>query len=142
MPREAAKFKKVDFFQEEPENPSVFEMDFKSQRRPGFFIKQNTMNKKIPFNAVFIFGVVVIVLVGVLGGYRYGAEAGFSKGQKKGYDDGYLAAEASLKKLQQESADKALRDAAAAANPFSVANPLGSVESDPFSKVKNVLNPF
>ena len=100
------------------------------------------MNKKIPFSVVLAFAAAAIVLVGVLGGYKYGAEAGFNKGQKEGYDDGYLAAETKLKDLQKKTSDKAIQDAASAANPFSVDNPLGKVESDPFLKVKNVLNPF
>ncbi len=55
---------------------------------------------------------------------------------------GYKKAEADIKKIQAEAAQKAAGEAAKAANPFGVANPLGGVEANPFEKTKKILNPF
>ncbi|MEK7192460.1 MAG: hypothetical protein AAB646_03025 [Patescibacteria group bacterium] len=55
---------------------------------------------------------------------------------------GYRRAEADIKKLDESAAEKATAEAAKAANPFQVANPLEGVEANPFEKVKKVLNPF
>ena len=106
------------------------------------FSKKIMMNKEISPIALFAFLAVAAIAVGVLGGYKYGAEAGLLKGQTKGYGDGYAAAEANIAKLQKETTDKVAQDAAAAANPFLVGNVLEGVNSDPFLKVKKTLNPF
>ncbi|MEK7537190.1 MAG: hypothetical protein AAB584_01985 [Patescibacteria group bacterium] len=66
----------------------------------------------------------------------------FSIGLWSGQSRGYKKAEADIKKVQVESAKKAAEDAAKAANPFGVANPLGGVEANPFEKTKKILNPF
>ena len=100
------------------------------------------IRKEVPLSALLAFLALAAVVVGALLGYKYGADAGFTKGQTKGYDVGYAAAEANIARLQESAADKAARDAASAANPFSVGNVLEGVESDPLSKVKNTLNPF
>lgn len=59
-----------------------------------------------------------------------------------GSSQGYKRAEADIKKVQAEAAQKAAGEAAKAANPFGVANPLGDVEANPFEKTKKILNPF
>ncbi len=66
----------------------------------------------------------------------------FSVGLWVGHSRGYKKAEADIKKVQTESAQKAAEDAAKAANPFGAANPLGEVEANPFEKTKKILNPF
>lgn len=76
----------------------------------------------------------VIILAGVLGGYWYGNSAGYAKGYKTAQDD--------IKKLEEDAGKKAATEAAKAANPFQVANPLQNVETNAFEKVKKVLNPF
>ena len=55
---------------------------------------------------------------------------------------GYKRAEADIKKLDEVAAQKAADDLAKAANPFQAVNPLEGVESNPFEKAKQVLNPF
>ena len=47
-----------------------------------------------------------------------------------------------VKKAQEIAGQKAAEDAAKAANPFGVANPLEGVETNPFEEAKKVLNPF
>jgi hypothetical protein len=91
--------------------------------------------------SVALVGVVMLVL-GALGGYWYGLSRGSLAGEAVGYDKGYSAAEADITKLREEAAKKAVGDAAKAANPFDVGNPLEGVDSNPFEKVKKVLNPF
>lgn len=59
-----------------------------------------------------------------------------------GSSQGYKKAEADIKAVQGEAAKKAAEEAAKAANPFGVANPLGNVEANPFEKTKKILNPF
>lgn len=59
-----------------------------------------------------------------------------------GSSSGYKKAEADIKAVQAEAAKKAAGEAAKAANPFGVANPLGDVEANPFEKTKKILNPF
>lgn len=72
----------------------------------------------------------VLVVATSLGGYYWG------------HKNGYKAAEADVKKVQAEAAQKSSEEAAKAANPFQAVNPLAGVESNPFEKVKKVLNPF
>ena len=82
-------------------------------------------------------GVVALVIglaVGLVGGYLVTNNIA--------YDKGYASAEADAKKLQEAAAAKAAEEAAKAANPFAAANPLESIESNPFEKTKKVLNPF
>lgn len=71
----------------------------------------------------------IIVAVGVLG-YWVGDWQGYSRSQ------------AEVKKVQEVAGQKAAEDAAKAANPFKVANPLEGVESNPFEEAKRILNPF
>ena len=71
----------------------------------------------------------IIVAVGVLG-YFVGDWRGYSRSQ------------AEVKKVQEVAGQKAAEDAAKAANPFKVANPLEGVESNPFEEAKRILNPF
>ncbi|OGN10065.1 MAG: hypothetical protein A3J46_06900 [Candidatus Yanofskybacteria bacterium RIFCSPHIGHO2_02_FULL_41_11] len=70
------------------------------------------------------------------------AVAAFVGGYFSGHSVGYKTAETDLKKVQEESAKKSAEDAAKAANPFQAVNPLAGVESNPFEKAKQVLNPF
>ena len=72
---------------------------------------------------------LVFVVVGVLG-YWVGDRMGYSRSQTE------------IKKAQELAGQKAAEDAANAANPFKVANPLEGVESNPFEQAKKVLNPF
>ena len=44
--------------------------------------------------------------------------------------------------MQEEAAKQAAADAAKAANPFQIVNPLEGVETNPFEKTKKILNPF
>ena len=44
--------------------------------------------------------------------------------------------------VEEAVAEKAAEDVAKAENPFSSDNPLAEVETNPFGKVKAVLNPF
>lgn len=55
---------------------------------------------------------------------------------------GYKRAETDIKNLDEVAAQKAAEDLAKAANPFQAVNPLEGVESNPFEKAKQVLNPF
>lgn len=48
----------------------------------------------------------------------------------------------SAPKAEEAAAQKAAEDVAKAENPFSAENPLVNVETNPFGKVKKVLNPF
>lgn len=66
----------------------------------------------------------------------------FFAGWWVGNSQGYKKAEADTKAVQAEAAKKAASQAAKAANPFGVANPLGDVEANPFEKTKKILNPF
>ncbi len=91
----------------------------------GFF------SKKTP--AFFII-LVAIVIVAVIGIYKYG--------KTTGYSTGYAKAQADIQSLQEESARKAADEAAKTANPFQAVNPLKGVEANPFEKVIKVLNPF
>jgi hypothetical protein len=72
---------------------------------------------------------VIVVAVGVLG-YWAGDWQGYSRSQ------------AEVKKAQEVAGQKAAEDAAKAANPFKVDNPLEGVEANPFEEAKKVLNPF
>lgn len=83
-------------------------------------------NSRIPKNLV----VVLLAVAVFVGGYYLG------------HSKGYKAAEADIKKVQTEAAQKASEEAAKAANPFQAVNPLSEVEANPFEKAKKVLNPF
>lgn len=85
-------------------------------------------------NKNFLVIFIVLFIVGAVGGYWYGSS--------KSYDEGYQAAVADVKAQQEVSANKASEEAAKAANPFQVSNPLEGVEANPFDKVKDALNPF
>ncbi|MEK7066348.1 MAG: hypothetical protein AAB965_02120 [Patescibacteria group bacterium] len=82
--------------------------------------------------------IVVALLVGLAGGYVYGNSAGY----KAGNTAGYKQAQDDAKKVADEAAKKATEAVAKAANPFQAVNPLEGVESNPFEKTKNILNPF
>lgn len=71
----------------------------------------------------------IAIVVGVVG-YWFGDMQGYNRSQ------------AEVKKVQEDAAQKAGEDAAKAANPFKATNPLEGVESNPFEKAKDVLNPF
>lgn len=86
------------------------------------------MNKN--FSAISI----VLLVVGAIGGYWYGSS--------RAYDKGYQAAAADIKAQQEEAAKKATEEAAKAANPFQVSNPLEGVNANPFEKAQKALNPF
>lgn len=81
------------------------------------------------------------VLVAVVAALVVGAAA-FWFGNTMGFDAGYAQAQADVKALQDEAANKAAGDVAKSANPFQAVNPLEGVEANPFEKVKKVLNPF
>lgn len=85
-----------------------------------------------------VVAVVVALIAGGVGGYLYGKGAG----KTAAYDAGYAQAEEDLGKVQEEAAKRTAEEAAKAANPFGVANPLGDVEADPLAKFKKALNPF
>lgn len=74
----------------------------------------------------------------VLAAFVIGGVAGYALGDAKGYK----RAETDLKNLELAAAEKAAEEAAKAANPFQVTNPLEGVEANPFEKAKKVLNPF
>lgn len=85
---------------------------------------------------------VVLLVVGFLIGFSSGKQGGYKDGYAKGDTEGYKRAEADIKGLEEGAAKKATAEAAKAANPFQVANPLEGVETNPFQKAKKVLNPF
>jgi len=76
----------------------------------------------------------VLVIIVLVGGYWFGAH--------QGYGRGYKQAQVDIKALQDEAAKKAASEAAKKANPFQAANPLRGVNTNPFEKAKNILNPF
>ncbi len=82
---------------------------------------------------VWIVGVMFLI-VGLGLGYWYGSFAA--------YKPAYNQAVADIKAQQEEFAKKKGEEAAKAANPFQVANPLEGVEANPFDKAKEALNPF
>ena len=86
------------------------------------------MNKNIWLIAV------VLLVAGALAGYFYGSSTAY----KKAYD----VAVADVKAQQEAAAKKATEDAAEAANPFRVDNPLEGVEANPFAEAQKALNPF
>ena len=85
---------------------------------------------------------LIVLIVGLGLGYFIGNSSGYKAGYASGDSEGYKRAEADIKKLDEEAGKKAAADAAKAANPFQVANPLEGVEANPFEKAKKVLNPF
>ncbi len=85
-------------------------------------------------NKIISIAVVVFLVVGVGAAYWFGSQKGYQTGYAQGQDD--------IKKLEEEVANKAAREAAEAANPFQAVNPLEGVEANPFEKAKKVLNPF
>ena len=68
--------------------------------------------------------------------------AGYWSGSSMGYKAGYNKAIADTKATQEALAKKAAEDAADAANPFKVVNPLEGVEANPFEETAKKLNPF
>lgn len=87
--------------------------------------------------ATFLSYIVIIVLAVVVS-----AGLAFWLGRSGGYAAGYSQAQADAKALQEEAARKSAEDTAKSVNPFQAVNPLEGVESNPFEKVKKVLNPF
>jgi flagellar basal body-associated protein FliL len=85
-------------------------------------------------NKIIFIALVALLVVGTGTGYWFGSRGGYKTGYAQGQDD--------IKKLEEEVANKAVRDAAQAANPFQAVNPLEGVEANPFEKAKKVLNPF
>jgi len=79
-----------------------------------------------------VLGIVALVLIGFA----------FWIGRSGGYSAGYVQAKTDIKTLDEEAARKAAEGASKAANPFQAVNPLEGVETNPFEKVKKVLNPF
>ena len=77
---------------------------------------------------------IVFLIIGFGVGYWYGGSIA--------YDNGYKTAASDIKAQQEESAKKATEEAAKAANPFQVSNPLEGVQANPFDKAKDALNPF
>ena len=67
-----------------------------------------------------------------------GLAVGFWFGNQRGYNK----ATADVKQVQEAAAKQAGTEAANAANPFKVVNPLEKVQTNPFEKAKQVLNPF
>ena len=88
---------------------------------------------------------ILIPIVGIVA-FIVGGGIGFGFGNTQGgdreYQRGYQTAEADLKKVQEEAANKAISEASKAANPFQAVNPLEGVETNPFEKTKQILNPF
>ncbi|MBI2514669.1 hypothetical protein HYV91_00550 [Candidatus Wolfebacteria bacterium] len=84
----------------------------------------------------FLVGVLLLV-VGLGVGYWYGTLK-----VKISYQTGYDQALADAKTTQEEVGKKAAEEAAKAANPFQVANPLEGVKANPFSDAQKALNPF
>ena len=91
------------------------------------------MDKKSGGASVIVTAVIML-LIGAGAGYWYGGTAGYKRG--------YAKAEVDIKQIQEEAGKKATAEAAKAANPFNVANPLEKVEADPLQKLKKTLNPF
>ncbi len=81
-------------------------------------------------NKPILVWVLVALVLGLVGGYFYGDSHGFKR------------AEANIKKIQEQAANKASTAAAKAANPFQAVNPLEGVQANPFAKAKSILNPF
>jgi len=89
---------------------------------------------------------VVALFAGSVIGYVFGSnnayQSGYDGGYDGGYDVGYAKAEEDVKKIQAEAAKLASEQAADAANPFQIENPLEGIDANPFEKTKKVLNPF
>lgn len=81
---------------------------------------------------------VLVAIAALLLGYSLGS----GNVQKTAYDAGYQKAVSDTRASQQAAADRALAEAARAANPFQVTNPLEGVEPNPFERAKKALNPF
>lgn len=67
---------------------------------------------------------------------------GYVLGTENGRQQGYNDATVQFRLAQEEATQKALAEAAKAANPFQTANPLEGVELNPFAQAKAALNPF
>ena len=80
-----------------------------------------------------LIGVVIALFVG---------GAAYMIGTTQGYKTGYAQAQTDVKSLQEKTATRAAEETAKSANPFQASNPLQGVETNPFDKVKKVLNPF
>ena len=85
------------------------------------------------FKNVWIIGAIFLV-VGLVAGYFYGDSTAF----KKAYDK----AVADIKSQQELAAKNAAEEAAKAANPFKMNNPLEGVDANPFAQAQKALNPF
>jgi len=85
-------------------------------------------------NKSLVIGVIVALLVGLIIGSL------FSSGRS--YKVGYDKAITDAKATQEVLAKKAAEDAASAANPFKVTNPLEGVKANPFEETAKKLNPF
>jgi flagellar basal body-associated protein FliL len=82
------------------------------------------------------------LLIGAVVALIIGGGIGYVIGSSQGQTAGYAAAQADLQKVQDEAGKKAVSEASKAANPFQLVNPLENVETNPFQKTKQVLNPF
>ncbi len=86
--------------------------------------------------------IIAVLVVGIIGALFVSLSLGYAWGKSKGYKVGYDAAIVDAKATQEALAKKAAEEAAAAANPFKVANPLEGVEANPFQETAKKLNPF
>lgn len=85
---------------------------------------------------------VTVLVIGIIAALAIGLGLGYAWGKGKGYKVGYDKAIVDTKATQEALAKKAAEEAAAAANPFKVANPLEGVEANPFEETAKKLNPF
>ena len=83
------------------------------------------------------YGIILAIVALVIG-----AGAGWWLGNIQGYEKGYEQAGVDAKKVEEKAAQQALEEASKAANPFQAVNPLEGIETNPFEKVKDILNPF
>lgn len=79
-------------------------------------------------------GAIIALIMGLGAGYFIGNGQGQASGRQAAVED--------LKQVQQQAAALAAIEASKAANPFQAVNPLEDVETNPFEKTKQILNPF
>lgn len=77
-----------------------------------------------------VLSVGLSLIIGLLLGYWSGNRLGYER------------AKADIQAARDAVAQKAVDDAAKAANPFKSANPLEDVDTNPFESAKKALNPF
>ena len=78
--------------------------------------------------------VALVVAVGV-GVFLYGNKKTENSSQEQ-------VSQNQLVNIQEDASQKALEEAAKAANPFQNSNPLEGVKTNPFEDVRKKLNPF